>query len=76
MTSRLTWDEIERRYPDEWVLLDQPDLDEGYQVRGGRVVHHARDLDEIESLAARLRLKSNALLFTGAAVDPEVVFIL
>ncbi len=75
MRERLSWTEIQQRYPDEWVLLDDPELDEGFEVRAGTLVHHSADKSETDDRAIELRLSSSALLFTGE-LDPDLAFAL
>jgi hypothetical protein len=75
MSDVLTWQEIERRYPDEWVLLDQLQSEGSLDVTGGRVVFHSKDRSDVYRKAAALKLADAALLFTGEA-DPELAFVL
>jgi hypothetical protein len=70
----LTWEEIERRYPDEWVLLDELQPDGGSEVTGGRIVFHSRERDETDQQALSLKLPEFAVLFTGEP-DPDLAFL-
>jgi hypothetical protein len=65
MGEVLTWQEIERRYPDEWVLLDALEITSSLEVLSGRVVFHSRDEDEVGRKSAELRLDDDAVAFTG-----------
>ena len=48
MAEKLTWDEIKRQYPDEWVILTEPDVDRSTTtLLGGRVFAHGKDRDEV-----------------------------
>jgi hypothetical protein len=69
MDERLTWAEIERRYPDEWVLIADPELTSELDVVAGRLMFHSKDPDEVNLRADELRLTDEAFLFTGA--DPS-----
>jgi hypothetical protein len=75
MNEVLPWEEIERRYPDEWVLLADPELDEASEVRAGRVLLHAADGDFVHERARELRLPASALLFTGEPAQ-DIIFAL
>jgi hypothetical protein len=55
----LSWAEIQRRYPDEWVLLVDEVLGEDFPVTAGRVAYHTPDRDE--------------MYFTGEPVAPGLV---
>ena len=42
MDDKLTWDEIKLRYPDEWVILVDIDVDQSTNITAGRVIEHDR----------------------------------
>ncbi|TAG03721.1 MAG: hypothetical protein EAZ45_09315 [Oscillatoriales cyanobacterium] len=46
----LTLEEIFSLYPDEWVLIVNPELDEELSVIRGEVLAHAIERDEIYSI--------------------------
>jgi hypothetical protein len=62
----LTVQEIEARYPSEWVLIEDPEVDQQLDVIRGRVVWHSRNRDEVDSKAIELRPKSPATRYMGA----------
>jgi hypothetical protein len=62
----LTVKEIEERYPSEWVLIEDPEVDQQLDVIRGRVVWHSRNRDEVDSKAIELRPKSPATRYMGA----------
>lgn len=75
MSEYLTMEEIKKRYPDEWVLLEDPETDEFSAVVAGTLLEHGKDQ---ESVAKRVKDKcfsSSAFLFTGDP-DPNVVYLL
>ena len=76
-TEYLTMAEIEQKYPNEWVLIDQPKSRRGSQeVIGGWVVYHTPDRDELDRRLNEFRhITRGALLFTGKP-DPNEVWLL
>jgi hypothetical protein len=54
-TEKLSWDEIKRRYPDEWVVLTDHRV-EGIDMVEGVVVDHGKVKSEVYS---RLRNAPN-----------------
>jgi hypothetical protein len=62
----LTIKEIEAAYPNEWVLLGNPELS-GAKVLGGYVVSHSKDKREIAygTINWRERFQSAITVFTG-----------
>jgi len=66
MSEVLTIDEINRRYPDEWVLIGEPETDESLEVLSGRVLYHGTDREEMIRVAQQLPApKRIATHFTG-----------
>jgi hypothetical protein len=57
--------QICERFPSEWVLIDSPQTDELLAVKGGVVLFHSKDRDEVYNKAAELRPRRFAVLFTG-----------
>ena len=57
--------EIRRRFPNEWVLLKDPEHDSTLAVTRGTVVGESRDRDEVYRKARDLKLKRVAILYTG-----------
>lgn len=61
----LTLEEINARFPSEWVLIADPEVDKHLRVLRGRVVCHSKDRDEVDRKAIELRPKHAAYLYTG-----------
>ena len=61
-----TIDQIKALYPDEWVLLADPQL-VGVAVAGGVVIYHSKDKREIARNAPNWRIdfQSATTVFTG-----------
>lgn len=65
MNEILTLDEIRTRFPDEWVLIGEPEETDDLEVVSGRVLFHSPDSDETYRKAAELRPGRFATVFTG-----------
>ena len=62
----LTWAEIEKRFPNEWVLIDRPKTTRYQEVLGGYVVYHGPDKLELYRKVDELPKPFNiAVWFTG-----------
>jgi len=62
----MTIQEIESRFADEWILLEDPLANEALEVTRGSVICHSKDRDEVYRRAIALpRPKRYAVLFTG-----------
>ena len=65
MKTVLSIAEIEKLYDSEWVLVGDPVTDASMEVRGGKVLAHSRDRDEVYQVAVNLRPKRFAVLYLG-----------
>ena len=75
MDEILTLAEIEDRYPSEWVLVADPELDDELRVVRGKVVCHSKDRDEVYQKDIELRLSDAAYLYTGEIPKDTVVVL-
>lgn len=75
MDEVLTLAEIEARYPDEWILVEDPELDEQLEVVRGKVVAHSPDREEFDREIVTLQPQSSAFVYTGSVPD-DVEFLL
>ncbi|MEG4865474.1 MULTISPECIES: hypothetical protein [unclassified Microcoleus] len=71
----LSLEEIFRLYPDEWVLIVNPELDEELNVIRGEVLAHATERDEIYSKLSLRKGKSVAIEYTGSIPDNIAVML-
>jgi len=61
----LTIDEINRRYPDEWVLIGDPEKDVSGRLVRGEVLCHSPDRDIVYDEAVRTPHTRIATHFSG-----------
>ena len=52
MAKKITWDEMKKVYPDEWLLITDFDLDKGGHVLAGVVNRHSKEKDNVYRLPA------------------------
>lgn len=62
MNEILTYDEMKSRFDGEWVLVEDPEVDEHMRVLRGRVISHSTDRDEMDRQAIALRPQHSASL--------------
>jgi hypothetical protein len=75
MDEILTVEEMKARYPDEWVIIGDPETDEHLHVLSGRVLCHSKDRDEVGRYAMTHRPKRFASLYLGEP-PPGMEFVL
>jgi hypothetical protein len=74
MDEILTAGEMESRFAGEWVLVEDPQTDDGLEVLSGKVRFHSKDRDEVYRKAVQLRPSRFAVLYTGSiSKDAAVV---
>ncbi|MEG3927636.1 MULTISPECIES: hypothetical protein [unclassified Microcoleus] len=71
----MSLEEIFSLYPDEWVLIVNPELDEELNVIRGEVLAHATERDEIYSKLSLRKGKSVAIEYTGSIPDNIAVML-
>ncbi len=71
----MTVEEIESEFDDEWVLLTNPETDDGLHVIKGNVVCHSKDRDEVYRYLLATRPVRYAMLFTGEIPDNTAVVL-
>ena len=71
---------IERKYPDQWVLVDVTRVNRAHQAIAGRVLAHAADKDEITRLTIRAREQRPEAhlwaLYTGGLILNGMMLVL
>src|SRR5438876_552930 len=55
MEQQMTVEEMRRQFDAEWILVGDPQTDEGLQVLAGKVLHHGKDRDEVYRQAVARR---------------------
>ena len=67
ITERMTWEDICRAHPDEYVVLDSPEVEAiTLRVRSGVLLGHDADRDALlERTRRRQPSSSRAILYTG-----------
>lgn len=63
MTQKMTWEEMKKTYPDEWLLITDYELDKYGEIMLGIVQFHTCNMDDIGSTPV-LR-KNTAFRYTG-----------
>jgi hypothetical protein len=75
MAEYLTRKEIYERFDAEWVLLGDPKTAKNLEVKGGTVLCHSKDRDEVYRKAIELQPKRSAILYTGKIPEGTAVIL-
>jgi hypothetical protein len=65
MNNLLTIEQIEARYPSEWVLIGDPHTDEHQRLLAGTVLYHSPDRDKVDRKLLELRPARFAFRYLG-----------
>ncbi len=76
MGEVMTMKEIEARFPEEWILIDQPETDQYSRVLRGRVVFHSPDRDAVYAKALELPTPRHIAFHCTKKRKPGVAYIL
>lgn len=71
----MTIEEIYSRFDSEWVLVEDPEVNENMEVLRGKVVCHSKNRDEVYRKDMELRPKSAAYVYTGTIPEDAVVIL-
>lgn len=74
MKRQMCWDEIKKRFPDEWVALANYHQKDAEEIEGVVVAHHQDRKEFHETVAKLLPTRGNmATRFTGTLIkNPEI----
>ena len=61
--QKMTWEEMKKAYPDEWLLVVDFQLDEVGDIKSGTVLRHSKSKDIVYALPAPPQ--DMALRYTG-----------
>lgn len=75
MDDILTIEQIEARFPSEWVLIGEPDTDERQHLLAGKVLFHDVDRDEVDRKLLELRPSHFALRYFGTMPENSAIVL-
>lgn len=75
MNETISFVEIQRKYDLEWVLLEDPETDEGLKIKSGKVLWHSKDRDEVYRKAREFKPKHSAVLHIGKLPRDTVIVL-
>jgi len=75
MKEILSFSEIKERFDSEWVLIGDPETDDGFNVKQGVVLWHSKDRDEVYRKAREIHPNHSAILYTGKLPDDVAVVL-
>jgi len=63
MGNKMTWEDMKKKYPDEWLLIVDFEVDHSGHIVSGIVERHSKEKDDVYRLPALN--KSSAFRYTG-----------
>jgi len=68
--------EIEAQFKGEWVLVEDPQTNQSFEVQSGIVRYHSKDRDEVYREAVKLRPRRFAMLYLGSLPKGTAIVLL
>lgn len=65
----MTMEEIEKQFDGEWVILEDPIVNEQDEIIGGKLLAHSKNRDEVYQVALQQRPKHAASIYLGPMPD-------
>lgn len=75
MSEILSYTEIQKQYKSEWVLIEDPETEEDLRIKGGKVLWHSKDRDELYRKAREMKPKHSAIVYTGEVPRDTVIVL-
>lgn len=66
--KKITWEEMKKEFPDEWLLIIEHDSDKSGHLISGIVARHSSEKDEVFRLP--VLNQSSAFKYTGKSTFP------
>ena len=65
----MKWNDIVKKYENEWVLIETQEVDENFNLKEGTVIAHSKDKSDIYEELLKLKGKSLHIEFTRQIPD-------
>ncbi len=75
MDDILTIAQIEAQFASEWILVEDPQVNDALEVQSGKVRWHSKDREEVYRQAVTLRPKQFAVLYTGRMPEDTAIVL-
>ena len=75
MDDLLTIAQIEAQFSSEWILIEDPQVNDALEVQSGKVRWHSKDREEVYRQAVALRPKRFAVLYTGRMPEDTAIVL-
>ena len=76
MAEFMTRAEIEAQFPDEWILVADPETGPDLRVRAGVVVAHSKDRADVDRQSLETGARRIAIWFNGDPIPPGMKVLL
>ncbi|RKX74595.1 MAG: hypothetical protein DRP87_16535 [Spirochaetes bacterium] len=71
----MKWEEIVKRFKDEWVFIGVTEVDEDFNLKVGDVIAHSKDKEEIYRRLLELRPKRFSIEYKGKIPEDLAVVL-
>ncbi|RLC17303.1 MAG: hypothetical protein DRI57_09970 [Deltaproteobacteria bacterium] len=71
----MKWDQIKKKYTDNWILLEDVQIDEDMYISEGKVIYFHPNKEEIYKKLLELKPKRSAIEFVGNIPEDIAVML-
>ena len=75
MAEVMTLAMVYEKFESQWVLLEDPELNENREIVKGRVLFHSKNRDEVDHEMLALRPRHGATVYTGSIPSDAAVVL-
>ena len=75
MNEIISLAEIKEKYDSEWILLEDPEMGDEFGIKGGKILWHSKNRDEVYRKARELKPKHSAVIYTGKPPRDMVIVL-
>lgn len=75
MDDLLSIAQIQAQFSSEWILIEDPQVNDALEVQSGKVRWHSKDREEVYRQAVTLRPKRFAVLYTGRMPEDTAIVL-
>ncbi len=71
----MKWENIIKKYKDEWVLIEAIEVDDNFNLMSGEVIAHSKDKADIYERVVNIKGKKLYIEYTGK-IPEEIAVVL
>ena len=75
MNEVISLAEIQEKFESEWILIENPETEEGLKIKSGKILWHSKDRDEVYRKAREFKPEHSAIFYMGQIPQDTVIIL-